>query len=160
MTSARSHPISLSRSRGAVSAIVIALCAMHGAAGSTARADTLAAARNLPAHSVLTPGDLVRAAEPVPGALLDASHAIGRETRVAIYAGRPLYGADLTSPAVVERNQIVPLTYFHAGLAISTDGRALDRGSVGDRIRVMNLSSRSTVIGLVGSDGSISVAPN
>lgn len=137
-------------------ALAFVMCASGVAAG----ADTLAAARNLPAHSVLTAGDLVRDDSPVPGALDDPAQAIGRETRVAIYAGRPVFGADLTSPAVVERNQIVPLTYFHAGLAISTDGRALDRGSVGDRIRVMNLASRSTVIGRVGSDGSISVAPN
>jgi flagella basal body P-ring formation protein FlgA len=137
-------------------ALSVTLCA----AGAAGHADTLAAARNLPAHSVLAAGDLVRDDAPVPGALHDPGHAIGKETRVAIYAGRPIFGADLTSPAVVERNQIVPLTYFHAGLAISTDGRALDRGSVGDRIRVMNLASRSTVIGRVGADGSISVAPN
>ncbi|MGS4946302.1 flagellar basal body P-ring formation chaperone FlgA [Meridianimarinicoccus sp. RP-17] len=137
-----------------------ALALVTCASGVAAHADTLAAARNLPAHSVLTEGDLVRDDTPVPGALHDPAQAIGRETRVAIYAGRPVFGGDLTSPALVERNQIVPLTYFHAGLAISTDGRALDRGSVGDRIRVMNLASRSTVIGRVGSDGSISVAPN
>jgi len=134
-------------------------CAMAAAPDGAARADTLAAARNLPAHAVLAAADLARAAEPVAGALRDPALAVGLETRVAIYAGRPVFAADLTTPAVVERNQIVPLTYFHAGLAISTDGRALDRGSVGDRIRVMNLASRSTVIGRVGADGSISVAP-
>ncbi len=123
-------------------------------------AETLAAARNLPAQSVLGATDLVRADTAVPGALHDPAGAIGLETRVAIYAGRPVFAADLAPPAMVDRNQIVPLTYFHAGLAITTEGRALDRGSVGDRIRVMNLSSRSTVIGRVGSDGSISVAPN
>lgn len=140
---------------------VCALAAVSSVSpGAPARADTLAAARNLPAHSVLAAADLTRAADPVPGALRDPAEAVGRETRVAIYAGRPVFAADLTTPAVVERNQVVPLTYFHAGLAISTDGRALDRGSVGDRIRVMNLTSRSTVIGRVGSDGSVSVAPN
>lgn len=138
-------------------AAALALCGLTAAA---AGADTLAAARNLPAQSVLTAADLVRADTAVPGALHDPARAIGLETRVAIYAGRPVFGADLVPPAVVDRNQIVPLTYFHAGLAITTEGRALDRGSVGDRIRVMNLTSRSTVIGRVGTDGSISVAPN
>lgn len=141
-------------------ALLLACVAAGPGTIASARADTLTAARNLPANSVLAATDVVRAAEPVPGALRDPSQAVGRETRVAIYAGRPVFAADLTTPAVVERNQIVPLTYFHAGLAISTDGRALDRGSVGDRIRVMNLASRSTVIGRVGADGSISVAPN
>lgn len=140
--------------------VAITLSVMLGLAAPMAQAETLAAARNLPAQSVLTAADLTRADTAVPGALHDPARAIGLETRVAIYAGRPVFAADLAQPAVVDRNQIVPLTYFHAGLAITTDGRALDRGSVGDRIRVMNLSSRSTVIGRVGSDGSISVAPN
>jgi len=138
----------------------LATCAALCTAGAAVHAETLVAARNLPAHSVLAAGDLARGADPVPGALRDPAQAIGLETRVAIYAGRPVFGADLTKPAVVERNQIVPLTYFHAGIAISTDGRALDRGSVGDRVRVMNLASRSTVVGRVGADGSISVAPH
>lgn len=139
---------------------MLALCVLLCTPPQPVQADTLAAARNLPAQLVITAADLTRADTAVPGALLDPARAIGLETRVAIYAGRPVFDADLVQPAVVDRNQIVPLTYFHAGLAITTDGRALDRGSVGDRIRVMNLSSRSTVIGRVGSDGSISVAPN
>lgn len=143
--------------RRAIGASAVAVC---GLAAAVAGADTLAAAHNLPAQSVLTANDLVRADTAVPGALRDPAAAIGLETRVAIYVGRPVFGADLKPPAVVDRNQIVPLTYFHAGLAITTEGRAMDRGSVGDRVRVMNLSSRSTVIGRVGTDGSISVAPN
>ena len=140
--------------------VVRTLCALLALGAPGLQADTLSAARNLPAQSVLTASDLIRADAAVPGALRDPAQAIGLETRVAIYAGRPVFGADLAPPAVVDRNQIVPLTYFHAGLAITTEGRAMDRGSVGDRIRVMNLASRSTVIGRVGTDGSISVAPN
>jgi flagella basal body P-ring formation protein FlgA len=58
---------------------------------------------------------------------------------------------------VVERNQIVTLIYDQSGLTIATDGRVLDRGGVGDRIRVMNLQSRSTVTGTVGEDGNVYV---
>jgi flagella basal body P-ring formation protein FlgA len=83
--------------------------------------------------------------------------AVGMEARVAIYAGRPVRAQDLGAPALVERNQLVPLIYLSGGLAISTEGRALARGAAGEVIRVMNLSSRNTVNGRVGPDGAIYV---
>ena len=52
---------------------------------------------------------------------------------MAIYAGRPVRPGDLGPPALVERNQLVPLVYQPGGLAISTEGRALGRGGGGRR---------------------------
>jgi flagellar basal body P-ring formation protein FlgA len=51
----------------------------------------------------------------------------------------------------------VPLIYLSGGLAISTGGRALARGSEGDVIRIMNLASRTTVSGRIGPDGAVYV---
>jgi len=80
------------------------------------------------------------------------------EARVALYAGRPIRQGDVGPPAVVDRNQIIPLVYMRSGVMISTEGRALDRAGPGDLIRVMNLSSRSTVTARVGSDGAAYVS--
>ncbi|MEM9971263.1 MAG: flagella basal body P-ring formation protein FlgA, partial [Pseudomonadota bacterium] len=44
-------------------------------------------------------------------------------------------------------------------LTIRTEGRVLDRGAVGDRVRVMNLTSRSTVSGIVAAGGTVVVSP-
>lgn len=127
--------------------------------GAPVSAESLVALRNLRSQTVITAADLQRAQHATPGALSNPSDAIGMETRVTIYAGRPIMPQDLGPPAIVERNQIVSLNYHHAGLAIVTEGRALDRGGIGDRIRVMNLTSRSTVAGNIAVDGSINVAP-
>ncbi|NIR43626.1 MAG: flagella basal body P-ring formation protein FlgA, partial [Gemmatimonadetes bacterium] len=43
------------------------------------------------------------------------------------------------------------------GIEIMTEGRALQRAAVGETIRVMNLSSRTTVSGQVAPDGSIQI---
>ena len=122
-------------------------------------AESLLAARNLRSQTVITSADLQISNGVVPGALSDPQQAIGMETLVTIYSGRPIMAQDLAAPAIVERNQIVALHYHHAGLAIVTEARSMDRGSVGDRISVMNLSSRSTVTGVVMVDGSVNVAP-
>jgi flagella basal body P-ring formation protein FlgA len=120
-----------------------------------ALAESLVAARTIRALSVITAPDLAVSDATIPGALTEISDAVGLETRVAIYPGRPIRPEDLAPPAIIERNQIVPLVYRHGTLAISTEGRSLGRGTVGDRVRVMNLASRTTVSGIIGPDGHI-----
>lgn len=92
-----------------------------------------------------------------PGAFDRISDVAGQEARVALYAGRPIPFDAVGPPAVVNRNEIVPLIFRTEGLSISTEGRAMERGGVGDRIRVMNLQSRTSLFGLVQADGSIKV---
>lgn len=123
-----------------------------------AGADTLVANRTLRAQTVLTPGDLGVLAAEVPGALRDPGQAIGQEARVTLYAGRPIHPGDIGPPAIVQRNQLVVLSYRAGGIAISTEGRALARAGAGEQVRIMNLASRSTVVGRVAPDGTVLVA--
>ncbi|MEL7211311.1 MAG: flagellar basal body P-ring formation chaperone FlgA [Pseudomonadota bacterium] len=120
-------------------------------------AETVFAARTVRSQSVITAEDVVLKDGALPGTISDLSHAIGREARVVLYAGRPILADDLAAPALVERNQPVTLIFHRSGLKISTDGRALERGAAGDIVRAMNLSSRSTVNGTVTSDGHIEI---
>lgn len=121
-----------------------------------AQADTLVATRTLRAQTIVTAADLAVRDGPAAG-LSDPADAIGQETRVTIYAGRPLQPGDLGPPAVIERNQIVPLVYESAILRIETEARALARAGIGETIRVMNLGSRTPVTGHVQADGSVLV---
>ncbi|MBA3910413.1 MAG: flagella basal body P-ring formation protein FlgA [Rhodobacter sp.] len=122
-----------------------------------ALSESVVAIRTIRAQTVLGPEDLTMVDASLPGALTDLAGAIGQEARVAIYAGRPVRLADLRSPTLVQRNQVVPLIYASGGLAISTEGRALARGSEGEVIRVINLASRATVSGRIGPDGAVYV---
>jgi flagella basal body P-ring formation protein FlgA len=81
------------------------------------------------------------------------------EARVALYAGRPIRATDLREPAVIDRNQVVKLSYQHGSLTIQTDARALDRASSGEVIKVMNLSSKTTLYARVRPDGTLIVEP-
>lgn len=123
----------------------------------SARAETPVAARTIRAHTVIAPGDLTTTPAIVPGAIADPALIVGLETRVALYAGRPIMPGDVGPPALVERNQIVRLAYDVGGLSIVTEGRALGRAGAGDTLRVMNLASRTTVTGFVRSDGTVAV---
>ena len=77
---------------------------------------------------------------------------------MALYPGRPVRLADLGPAAVIERHDTVRLIYRRAGLSIQSEGRALARGGLGDKIRVMNLSSHQSVSGIVTNGGIVEVA--
>lgn len=122
-----------------------------------ALSESVVATRTIRAQSVIGPDDVTVVDAALYGALSDPTLALGLETRVAIYAGRPVRPTDLGPPTLVERNQVVPLIYRSGSLAILTEGRALARGSEGEVIRIMNLGSRTTVSGRIGPDGAVHV---
>ncbi len=123
----------------------------------TAEAGSLIALRTIPARDLITEADLGFAAESLPGALDRVEDAAGQEARVTIYAGRPVRESDIGRPAIVERNQVVTISFRAGALTIVADGRVLDRAGVGERVRVMNLESRNIVTGEVHEDGSVEV---
>ncbi|MEL6839625.1 MAG: flagellar basal body P-ring formation chaperone FlgA [Pseudomonadota bacterium] len=121
-------------------------------------ADTVVATRTIPAQAIIMAEDVILNGSNVPGSVSDPDDIIGMEARVALFAGRPIRPQDVGFPAIVERNQIIALFYQRGGLIISTEGRALGRAGPGDVIRVMNISSRSTVTARIGADGAGYVA--
>lgn len=123
------------------------------ACGTQAWGDTVVATRTIRALSVIQPEDVDIVAEVIPGALTHPEDAIGLEARVSLYAGRPIRPGDLAVPALIERNQIIPLIYRNGTLTIKTAGRALARGGEGEAIRVLNLSSKVTVTATVDATG-------
>lgn len=132
---------------------IIALCSVAGPVLS----DIVVATRTIRPETVLTQADLGVIPGEHPDAFRSVLDVAGQEARVALYPGRPIRLMDIGPPALVQRNQIVLLRYRRGGLVISTDGRALERGGIGDRVRIMNLSSKATLFGYVEADGSIRV---
>lgn len=135
-----------------------ALILVFSMLASQAAADAVYATRTIRANSVITAQDLVVKDGEISGMASAPEQLIGTEARVALYAGRPIALANVGPPALVERNQIVPLVFEKNGLTIMAEGRSLARAGEGDYVRVMNLSSRSTVSGVVMPDGRILVS--
>lgn len=133
------------------------LAALVLLAATPALADVVVPTRTIRAREIISAEDLVVKSAHVPGALSQTAQAIGKEARVALYAGRPVRPADVGPPALIGRNQIVTLVFSANGLRIVTEGRALARAAAGETVRVMNLSSRATVFGFVRADGTIEV---
>lgn len=122
-----------------------------------AQAEIVVPTRTIRAKDVIQAADLEMKALSSAGAATSFADLIGQEARVALYPGRPIRLSDIGPPAVVGRNDLVTLVFGRAFLSITAEGRALGRGAVGERIRVMNLSSRTTVTGVIRPDGQIEV---
>lgn len=125
--------------------------------GAATLADTVVPTRTIRANTVITAADLKLIPETILGMVEDIGVVAGSEARTNLYVGRPIRPSDIGPPAIVERNQVITIIYLKGGLSIATEGRALDRGGVGDRLKVMNLASRNTVFGRVDQSGAVRV---
>lgn len=121
-------------------------------------ADTVVPTRTIRANAIIEATDVGLKRGDNPNGFARLESVIGQEARVVLYPGRPILMGDVGPPALITRNQIVRLHFSGGGLQITTDGRSLERGGIGDRIRVMNLTSRATLFGQVQSDGTVKVS--
>lgn len=121
-------------------------------------AESVVPTRTIRANSIILATDVGLKNANNPNGFSRLADVIGQEARVALYPGRPINIGDIGPPAMITRNQIVRLHFSGGGLRITTEGRALERGAIGDRVRVMNLSSRATLFGQVQQDGTVKVS--
>lgn len=133
------------------------LIALLVAVASGSYGQSVVPERTIRAQSIILEKDVMLKQGSNPNAFARIADVVGQEARITLYAGRPILFDDVGPPAIVDRNQIVHLEYLSSGLKISTEGRALQRGGVGDLIRIMNLQSRATLFGLVQANGTIRV---
>jgi flagella basal body P-ring formation protein FlgA len=88
---------------------------------------------------------------------LAAAEVTGLAVRHAVRAGQPLQAVDLMRPQVVQRNEPVTLIYQVPGLVLTIRGKALESGSEGDLVNVLNVQSKRTVQGTVAGPARIVV---
>jgi flagella basal body P-ring formation protein FlgA len=84
--------------------------------------------------------------------------AVGMQARRQLRTGQALRVTDLAKPDLVTRDQNVTLIYESGGLYLTIRGKALEGGTEGDAVNVLNLQSKRTVSGIVVGRGQVSVA--
>lgn len=127
------------------------------AAESTQSAGAVIALRTIPAGSVIEAVDVDLINRGAGGKSLSLDEVIGSEARVVLFAGHVIRPGDTREAALINRNQSVVLQFSRGVLSIRTEGRALERGAVGERVRVMNIDSRTVISGIVSESGAVIV---
>jgi flagella basal body P-ring formation protein FlgA len=114
--------------------------------------ETAVLTRNVERNEVLKSSDVATERRPkaeVGGDAAARNRAIGMQMRKQLRAGQALKAADLAKPDLVQRDDNVTLIYESTGLYLTMRGKALEAGTEGDTINVLNLQSKRTVSGLV-----------
>jgi len=117
--------------------------------------------RNVERNEILKSSDVVIERRPKAEAGTDLAardRAVGMQARRQLRAGQAIKTADLAKPDLVQRDQNVTLIYDAAGLYLTMRGKALENGTEGDVVNVMNLQSKRTVSGTVTGRGQVSIA--
>jgi flagella basal body P-ring formation protein FlgA len=118
-------------------------------------------ARAIERNEVLKSSDVIverRSKAEVGNDVAGRDRAVGMQARRQLRAGQALRIADLAKPDLVQRDQAVTLIYESAGLYLTIRGKALEGGTEGDVVNVLNLQSKRTVSGVVIGRGQVSVA--
>ena len=129
-----------------------------GTAVETMEAAVLA--RNVERNEVIKSSDVVVERRPKAEVGSDAAprdRTVGMQARRQLRAGQAIRTADLAKPDLVQRDQNVTLIYETAGLYLTVRGKALDNGTEGDVVNVMNLQSKRTVSGIVVGRSQVSI---
>jgi flagella basal body P-ring formation protein FlgA len=120
-------------------------------------------ARRLAAGEVIQASDLTT--KQVPARLVtrqivtDAGLIAGRSARRNLQAETPLQKADLMAPQVVRRGEPVSITLDDGQMLLVAQGEALMDGALGERIRVVNPSSKKSIEATVIGTGQVAVDP-
>lgn len=85
--------------------------------------------------------------------ITDPQAAAGLAARHQLRPGQPLHDADLMTPALVQRNDVVTIFYEVPGINLTLRGQAQDAGALGDTINVMNTQSKRVLQGVVIGPG-------
>ncbi len=91
------------------------------------------------------------------GLVSNIDQAAGQAARNGLQAGATLRTADLMRPEMVQRNEYVTLIFEVPGITLTVRGKALDGGTEGDTIAVMNEQSKRMVQGVVIGPGRVFV---
>ena len=85
----------------------------------------------------------------------DREQAVGLAARNALEPGRPLRTAQLMKPELIQRSEQVTLVYEVPGITLTVRGKAVEGGSEGDVISVLNEQTKRTIQGVIVGPGRV-----
>ncbi|MGR3756488.1 MAG: flagellar basal body P-ring formation chaperone FlgA [Tranquillimonas sp.] len=117
--------------------------------------------RNLMPDEILTEADLevVRLASGRVGAfaVLDSAALVGMQVRRLLSKGRPIMSQSVIEPLVIDRGDLVSIRFRDGALELSAPGRALADAHLGQPVKIVNLVSNASVVGVAAGKGLVEV---
>ncbi len=116
--------------------------------------------RSVERNDILKASDIAIERRPKTEAGSDAAlreRAVGLQMRRQMRAGQVIKMVDLGKPDLVTRDQNITLIYDAPGVHLTGRGKAMDSGTLGDTVNVMNTQSKRVVQGTVTGPGQVAI---
>ncbi|TQV71277.1 flagellar basal body P-ring formation chaperone FlgA [Denitrobaculum tricleocarpae] len=118
--------------------------------------------RRIDAGEVIRTDDLDwishRADRLMRNALMDSDSIVGKSARRPIGAGVVIKASELRTPQVITKNSLVTIRLETERMVLTAQGRALEAGTMGEAIQVMNTKSNSIISAEVVGRGTVRAA--
>lgn len=89
--------------------------------------------------------------------ITDRSQILGLTPKRGLAAGRLIRSSDIQAPVLVPRRGLVTILLRHNNMTLTAQGRALENGSKGHVVRVLNTQSNKTIQAVVSGAGLVTV---
>lgn len=89
--------------------------------------------------------------------VLDGEKLIGMTPRRMAVAGKPIRSNEVSAPLLVERGDVVTILYHTGPVQLTTEGKAMQNGSNGEIIRVVNTDSSRSIEARITGDRTVTV---
>jgi flagella basal body P-ring formation protein FlgA len=120
------------------------------------------AARDVPRGTTLTEDDItfmnMDEADLVGNIATDLDTIVGQVTRLTLRSGQPVRTHAIAKAVAVERGQSVTMVWSVASINLTAQGNAMEKGAVGDVIRVTNAKSKETMLAEIIDNRTVRIA--
>jgi flagella basal body P-ring formation protein FlgA len=90
--------------------------------------------------------------------IVDEARLLGKTPRRGLRAGQPIRNGDVRAPIVVAKGSLVTMILKTRNMVLTSRGRAIENGALGDTVRVLNTQSKSVVEAVVAGANRVTVS--
>jgi len=90
--------------------------------------------------------------------ILDPDKIVGKEAKHPLAADQPLRTGDVRAPVIVAKGSVVTMVVQSPTMTLTSKGKAMENGAMGESVRIQNTQSKVVVEGEVVSPGTVRIA--
>ncbi len=118
--------------------------------------------RRVPKGEIITTDDIdwirLAATKVRRNIIVDEDRLLGKTPRRGLRAGQPIRNGDVRAPVVVAKGSLVTMILKTRNMVLTSKGRALENGALGDTVKILNTQSKTIVEAVVAGANRVTVS--
>ncbi len=90
--------------------------------------------------------------------IVDEGRLLGKAPRRGLRAGQPIRNGDVRAPVVVAKGSLVTMILRTPSMVLTSKGRAIENGAIGDTVKIMNTRSKTVIEAVVAGANRVIVS--